>query len=409
MKKVFLVTKLSTTNLGNQALSMELIKLFSANIGKENLYVCGRPLGLYAYDMEALIASTEPDKLFDKWADAAVKKFRSQHIHASFKPGIETFKLTRVSTTKYEGIKVILRPLKRMLKRFSVYDKTYTPRIANINSCDVLIYSGAGEVTDNHVFLRQLLEIRIAQKLGKQTGAVNQSLVITTEPFKKIVKLVYGNMNQIVVRGAISKTNITAFGVDSNKIITAPDTAIRTIAAPGGVRKKGTVGINITPVPVINYEWKDVEAIVNKLREYNKEIVFVTNEPHGDISVQEKLKASFNIDALGEAKDYMEYAMQLSAFDYVISARLHTNVMALSVNVPVIPIEGRMFKTKELFQLFEYPLPTVNVDNTEWAQSVVDSIDLIESGTIDFPAYFKNVLVKHKEEVKYNVSWVNNN
>ena len=39
MKKVFLVTKLKTTNLGNQALSMELIKLFEEEVGKENLYV----------------------------------------------------------------------------------------------------------------------------------------------------------------------------------------------------------------------------------------------------------------------------------------------------------------------------------------------------------------------------------
>ncbi|MEO8772107.1 MAG: polysaccharide pyruvyl transferase family protein [Ferruginibacter sp.] len=407
MKKVFLVTKLNTTNIGNQALSMELIKLFTKEIGKDNLYVCGRPIGLYAYDMDKLIASAEPEKLFDKWADAVVKKFRSSDRKTSFKPGVEKFKLTRVSAVKYEGVKTFLRPVKRMLKRFSLYDKTYMPRIANINSCDVLIYSGAGEVSDNHVFLRQMLEIRIAQKLGKQTGAVNQSLVVNTDTFKKIVNLVYGNMNQIVVRGAISKADIASFGVDINKIMVAPDTAIRTIAEAGGVKKKGSVGINITPL--LKYEWKDVEAIVGKLRQYNKEIVFITNEPLGDLPIQERFKTSFNIDALPEPKNYMEYAKQLSGFDYIISARLHTNVMSLAGGVPVIPIEGMVFKTKELFAQFEYPIPAINVNDANWVQAIIDSIDSMEKGNIDFPAYFKNVLVKHKEDVKYNVSWVNKN
>jgi hypothetical protein len=77
MKKVFLVTKLKTTNLGNQALSMELIKLFQGKVGKENLFVGGRPLGLYGYSINALKSSSDPVKLFESWADAVVKKFRS--------------------------------------------------------------------------------------------------------------------------------------------------------------------------------------------------------------------------------------------------------------------------------------------------------------------------------------------
>ena len=407
MKKVFLVTKMKTSNLGNEALSKELIKLFVEKVGKENLYVEGRPLGLYAYSMESLESSKTPEVLFDSWADAVIKKYRTLNVDRPFVAKVNDFKLTRLTAMKFEGIKTFLRPVKRLLKRVSLFDKTYANRLAAINSCDVFIYSGAGEVTDNHVFLRQLLELRIAQKLGKQTGAVNQSLVVRTEMFKKIVNLVYGKMDQIVVRGAISKANIASFGVNDKIIHIAPDTAIRTTPDSFLNKNKGTVGINFTPF--IKYEWSDVAAVVNKLKACNKKIIFVTNEPLGDLQIIEKFKTDFDIDVLEECNDYKDFAKHLSSLEYIVSARLHTNVMALAVNVPVIAIEGRVFKTKELIEQFEYPLPTVNVDEPGWANTLIGLIDIIESGKIDFTAYFRDILVRHKEEVKYNASWINNN
>jgi hypothetical protein len=81
----------------------------------------------------------------------------------------------------------MLRPVKRVIKKYFLFDKSYIKRLATINSCDYLIYSGAGEASDNHVFLRQMLELRIAQKLGKKTGAVNQSVVVKDEAFKAFV------------------------------------------------------------------------------------------------------------------------------------------------------------------------------------------------------------------------------
>ncbi len=408
MKKVFLVTKLKTTNLGNQALSMELIKLFEENIGKENLYVGGRPLGLFGYSIDALKTSPDPVKLFESWADAVVKKYKPMASASNaFSPKVNNFKLTEVNSLKFENVKIFLRPFKRMLNKFFLFNKQYVKRLNAINASDYFIYSGAGEASDNHVFLRQMLELRIAQKLGKKTGAVNQSVVVKNEAFKKIVNLVYGNMNHIVVRGAISKATIVSFGVDERKVFIAPDTAIKTTGDLSDVKKNGMVAINFTPF--IKFEWKDVETIINKVRSYNKDLVFVTNEPVGDIPIIEKFKSDYNINVLEESTGYVEFAEKIAAFDYVIGARLHANVMALAVNVPVIAIEGLVWKTKELFDQFEYPLPSVNVNEAGWVNSVLDSIEKIEEKKIDFRHYFNNVLVKHKADVKNNVAWINNN
>ena len=95
MKKVFLVTKLKTTNLGNQALSMELIKLFEEEVGKENLYVGGRPLGLFGYSIDKLKSSSDPVRLFESWADAVVKKYRPLSASSNmFVSKVNQFKLT---------------------------------------------------------------------------------------------------------------------------------------------------------------------------------------------------------------------------------------------------------------------------------------------------------------------------
>lgn len=408
MKKVFLVTKLKTTNLGNQALSMELIKLFEENVGKENLYVAGRPLGLFGYSIKALRSSADPVKLFESWADAVIKKYKPISSSSNaFTSRVNSFNLTANKSLKVEQLKVWLRPIKRAIDKLFLFNKQYVRRLDAINAADFFIYSGAGEVSDNHVFLRQLLEIRIAQKLGKKTGAVNQSVVVRDEAFKKIVRHVYGNMNHVVVRGNISRDTIIAAGVNGKNVTIAPDTAIKTNPDITGIKKNGKVGINFTPF--IKFDWKDVETVIKKLREYKREIVFVTNEPLGDVPIMEKFKADYNIDVLESSNDYMDFAKKVSAFEYLVGARLHANVMALAVNVPVIAIEGLVWKTKELFDQFEYPLPSVNVNDKDWVGSVLDSMDKIENKKVDFNNYFNNVLVKHKNDVKNNVAWINNN
>ena len=214
-------------------------------------------------------------------------------------------------------------------------------------------------------------------------------------------------MYHAVVRGAVSRNNILSFGVDKDKISIAPDTAIKTTCDLSDIKKNGKVGINFTPF--IKFDWADVEKVVKKIRSYNRDIVFITNEPVGDIPISDKFKADYNIDLLDESTDYVSFAKKIAAFEYLVGARLHANVMALAVNVPVVAIEGLVWKTKELFDQFEYPLPSVNVNEAGWVDSVLDSIDKIEKKEIDFDHYFNKVLVKHKEDVNNNVSWINNN
>lgn len=405
MKKVLLVTKLKSTNLGNNALSMELIEMFQKHLGSDNLNTSGRPTGLYGYDFDALKASNNPVQLFETWADAVVKKYKKVGGHnKTFQAKVHSFEITHVDQLKLEGLKALLRPLKRKLDKLKLFSKSYVKRLDNIVAADYLIYSGAGEVGDNHVFLRQLLELRVAQKLGTKTAAVNQSVVVRHEAMLKIVGLVYGNMTRVVVRGLLSKENIVKAGVPDNIVHIVADTAINSTCDMSKVKKNGKVGFNITPNSKITME--DAKKIIDKLKSYNREIVFVTNEPSGDAELMKKVQAEFGIEPLTISNDYQEYTQKIADLEYVISARLHTNVMSLAVNVPIIAFEGNGWKTRELFDHFQYPIPTIKPYENNWLEQLLNAIDSIESKKVDFDSFFNETVKSKKQEIKQIVSWI---
>ena len=405
MTKVFLVTKLTTTNIGNQALSHEIIDLFKNKVGEKNLIVAGRPLGLSIFDFEEIKKSKEPVKLFEKWADIAFRKYQKSSKKIIFQSIIKGVKLntSESSELKYDSIKSLLRPLKRKLSKLAIYESVYENRLNQINSSDLLVYSGAGEVGDTNVFLRQLLEIRIAQKLGKRTAAVNQSVVVKTSVYEKLLLHVYGKMEKVVVRGQISIDLLIKCGINPAILSLAPDTAILTKVPSLRKTNNKLVGINFTKG--IKYDVKTVKKVIDHVKSFGNELIFITNEPIGDKKIEMELLEEFGIKGFPLINSYIDYAERLSEFKYIISTRLHTNILALSVNVPVIPIEGNIFKTTELLSQLKYPINVVNAYKENWEEVLIDEISKLENNEYNLNDYINDVLPQMKEDVKKNASW----
>ena len=78
MKKIFFVTKLKTTNLGNEGLSNELINAFFSNVDDAIINVNGRPLGLTKYDPSVLLKSKDPLLKFEQWTDQIANEINQQ-------------------------------------------------------------------------------------------------------------------------------------------------------------------------------------------------------------------------------------------------------------------------------------------------------------------------------------------
>ncbi|EJF08470.1 polysaccharide pyruvyl transferase family protein [Pontibacter sp. BAB1700] len=417
MKYNFIITKLKTTNVGNQALTQELIDMFIEQNPYENFIFEGRPMGLDGYTIDRLENNQEPIHLFEKWArniaNSTVRDLSAFTLNQE-KPTVSLVNFS-AEDAALESLKAkYLRPVKRYLSRYIVYNSVYKNRLAKIKGAKTLIYSGAGEVGDNNVFLRQLLEIRVAQLLGLKTAIVNQSVVLKTKLFHQLTGHVYGKLDQLVVRGQISKNNLISYGVDGSKIKLAPDTAFKTkepkadrakvLANTFNINEK-TVGINITNW--FKTDFVKLEKAINLIKAKGFRLIFITNEPFEDRNLGKIFEEKFDIPFITEKLHYQDYAALLSNLDMLISARLHTNVLALTAKTKVIPIEGNVFKTTELLQLAQYPITVIDSTIEGWEDKLFLELSKVFDEEYDFKSYFENVFPKIQGNVLTNSNWLN--
>lgn len=406
MKNIFLITKLKTSNLGNEVLTTEIIRLFKENNKNDVIRVNGRPMGIEGYFVNRIIKSKLPSQQLDKWAEKIASRI-NEITPVEFTANDPQIILVKEQSPKmkWEPIKAKLRPLKRILGITKVFFPAYQPRAKYLKSADWLVYSGAGEVGDNSVFLRQLLEIRVAQKLGIKTAAVNQSVVIKTPLFQQLTAHVYGKMEKIVIRGTQTQRNLIKYGVPENIIELAPDSAINATYNGNVVRDKNKIGFNLTPR--LNVNNAQIETIIKHLESLGKEIFFITNEPFGDLSMMNILQEKFGIKSITKLNGYKEYMEKLASLDWVISARLHTNVLSLATGIPIIPVEGNVFKTTELMEQLQYPIPVIDTAQNKWVENLLAEIDKLDRNDYLIADYFTKVLPAVKEKAKRNASWLN--
>lgn len=415
MKKIFLITKLKTSNIGNEALSYEIIKLFKDVANDAVINVNGRPFGLDGYLPSRLLKVSDPIQEFENWADKIVKKIKSEPDVKFVANDGKIILIQQKADYKIDKWKSKLRPIKRFINSLLVYSNEYKKRASVLKAADWLIYSGAGEVTDGyrgnfndaHVFLRQMIEIRVAQKLGINTGAVNQSIFVNQALSQQIIAHVYKNMKKIIIRGTSSRDALIKYGVPAGIIEMAPDSAINTHFENAGkvVKDKNIVGLNFSNHVKINEE--QMGKILDYLASIGKKVFYCTNEPIGDYALIETLSNKFNLPILDGFKNYKEYAQKLSEFDFVISARVHTNMLSMISHTTVIPIEGNDFRLHELLEGFEYPLMPVKSQQDGWVDKLIVNIEAVRNNKYDFKSYFENTFSRHKKESIKNAEWIN--
>lgn len=414
MKKIFLITKLNTTNIGNEALSHEIIKMFRSEVKDAIININGRPMGLEGYLPMRLSRSSDPIQEFEKWTDAIVKKIAAEP-DTTFENNNPVVKLIQSQKTmKSDKWKTYLRPLKRLYNSLFIYSGQYTARAKKLKQADWLVYSGAGEVNDGYkgdfkdagVLLRQLIEIRVAQKMNIKTAAINQSVFVNLPLGKKLLSHVYGKMNKIVVRGESSKKLLLDIGVPESIIDTAPDSAINTKIVNTPTKTTNKVGLNFSNH--VHLESDGVKKIIEYLRSLGKDIFYCTNEPSGDSHIIEMLRSRYNIPVLEGFTDYIGYAEQLSTFEFVISARVHTNMLTLVSGTKIIPVEGSDFRLAELLEGFGYPIRITKSNQKNWHENVIAEIDNVLAGKYDFDNFFS---VKFPAQISLsakNATWLNN-
>jgi len=163
--------------------------------------------------------------------------------------------------------------------------------------------------------------------------------------------------------------------------------------------------LNSSPRTKISTE--QIGIIIHLLQSLGKKVIFITNEPYEDIKVARIFSEEYKVEFVKNFHSYHQYMKQLAAYDFVISARLHTNILSLDTHTPIIPIDGNVFKSKELLGQLEYPLNTLDSKDAGWIDQFLKEINLIKSAHYDFYNYFNIVFPRQQQFAKHNAALFN--
>lgn len=396
-----LITKLDTSNLGNMAISEQMLPLCPT----DSTCVWGRPPDLHSFVIERLPRDPEGAvSTFRRWVHRLLVARRlASHLPTAGLPTEEQprFHLRDEAETHPPRWRRYMSRGKRRALRFLPAGPRYIKRAMLLSNFESVSYSGAGEVGDYDPFLRQAIELELCLQLGLRVYAVNQSVVVRDPRLVAIVRSLYPRFSGLVVRGELTKRDLISYGVDASRITVAPDTAWRTPAVPGP-RRPGVIGLTINGENARLEEWA---TITERLLALGHRIVFLTNDLGYDLEIGRTLATRFGVDLAPPARDCPTYMASLAGLDFVVTERLHTAVFACIQHVPVICVERGQHKTHEVLATFGYPIGAI--DRTGgWVEQVVDAAKAVSGRRDELVALLEREVPRMRAAAALNARWL---
>ncbi len=220
---ITVITKMTTPNAGNQAISTELIRLLERTYPDASIFAGWRQPGLEQYSFAKLQrAGSDPLLTLDKWAGHILQSYGSSKDHSkiespqtlqAFKVPQNGGKTTSAVELSSKGLPLVSRirnkvsgVLNAPLDYWRGYGRNYGNWLDVLRRSDWVVYSPAGEVNNERAdyLVRDFLSLRIAQRLGARVAAVNHSIEINDPPLLKLLVQIYGGFDAIVVRDPVS-------------------------------------------------------------------------------------------------------------------------------------------------------------------------------------------------------------
>jgi polysaccharide pyruvyl transferase WcaK-like protein len=432
---ITVITKLITPNAGNQAISTELLRLMVGKHPDARIYAYWQESGLEKYTLARLQKEgPNPIVTLDKWVDAILKKYSSNNNKMPANSGTKQIKpVYQASGTSGDYLKVVkldtsvppvsrrifnkgLRIARQPIDNITEYRKCYDGWLDVFSQSDWVIYSPAGAVinicADDRV--RDILALRIAQRLGAKIAAVNQSVEVTIPLLIRLIGQVYKTFDKIVVRDPESIEHLAKVHVPEENIILAPDTAY--LSQPSVTQDEinsiyereklsaGTIGIAVQPRHN-GYDYSDWGKVINLLRDKGKNVIFISHEYYTDLPAGRALNERFSLPVLSRQYNYDEYISMLSNLELVISERYHTCVFSALAGVPFIPINvWQQNKMHGIVRSLEYPVPPLDNSSPGWTDTLCEHVEYIFRNYEAVTAKLNTTIPKLRIQAEENIS-----
>jgi polysaccharide pyruvyl transferase WcaK-like protein len=431
---ITVITKLSTPNAGNQAVSTELIRLLKRTCPDARTYAGWQEPGLERYSL-ARLKSSGQDSLntLDLWAERILKEYDSNRKrNLEHAQNISSYELSSGQNNLTNLVKLNShvpplplrfynkgkRTLRALLDRQRVYGRNYENWLNILARSDWVIYSPAGALLDLVAddVVRDFLGLRIAQKMGAKIAAVNQSIEIKRPLLLNLLGQLYSGFDVIVVRDPASAQRLEEIQVPQEKINLAPDTAYLAYPVPADDRrvenilkaeniKPGTVGIAVQPREN-GFDYSDWGRVIETLRTRGKEVMFVSHEMATDGLAGKELLKRYNVKNLSRQYDYDEYIHILSQLEMVISERYHTCVFSTIAGTPFIPLN--VWEQRKMYGIvwaLDYPIPAVESADRDWVDVIQKNIEYIYEYHDRIASSLRGAMPRLRKMAEENVRW----
>lgn len=351
-REVVLITKTATSNKGNQALSAAWLRMLQAAFPDAAVRTMERrPRHLLQYSLKKIAAAPDPWAAFDQLAGEIAALAPGPDLAGPPPP-------PRIALAEAGEHKPL--PLAGLRKRLNLRgllagagkDKAaYLKRLSAFQRADLVISNPAGEIYPDgaEVTFIHLLDIYVAKKAGARAGLVNHTLEIRDPTLKRLFPELYRRLDIVEFRDEKSRDALREMGGDAETPIVAPDLALTTPPPEQRPARRPKVGVAIHTTEAANAGQLDGwRELIARLREAGFDLVFVSNELPLDAPIYETLASGIPVEGWGlEFGPYTEF---LAGFDFLVTSRMHTGILAMAAGTPIVAVEPTAFKMTGLFQ-----------------------------------------------------------
>lgn len=391
--KIVLLTRMVTSNYGNQALSQSIARTILQAVPDAALCSLER-VHPHLTQFEIFGAGDDSADVVDAFEHDVrtlctdIKRCSNDEV-AVFHRDPERF-LPKFNSQPRSFIRRALQPtiaalgVRKALAKRGRYRSGFMSRTGAMAEADWVIVNPGGEFnpTSIDVPLRMLLQLRVAQELGAKVGIVNFSLEVESEPLIAVIRHVFPKLDMVLSRDSETFSVLKGWGLDDSVARTVPDAVFRAGVAGGSdfaiADKTDSVAIAINPPSAGDpRQWI---RVCRDLVERGKKVSYFMGEPLLDREFAKRICLASGAELVDEPLDYIEAMALLARQGVLISNRLHPMVFAIQQGVPVVPIESFKLKNTGLFRDLGYPLPVLSPQSPNWSDvALAQYQDLVEN------------------------------
>lgn len=376
------ITRVKTVNIGNEALSSELMRLLSgiaADRGQQATALERAPRHLAQFTWRKL--HSNPVNAIDQ-----VERWASQlsQITPDLSVIVPERSIELVFEQAQDSRVIALKErlqLRRWAARAGAYKSEFAQRLGLYARSSNVILNPAGELNPQSIDppLRMLTELRAAQKMGARVGVINFSFEIPEPSIGSLFAGLFNRFDFIAVRDHLSHAVLVEAGVNAAHVKVIPDLAFMTEPEAPAIGRKLAEELGIAPgtiAVIVNGRTgtstvKDWSVVVASIREAGHPVILLSNELSSDLLFARELAKNSGARLIERQFSYRTYAALLRELRLVVSNRLHTAVLSMVAGTPVIAVEPIFRRIQGVMEEVGHPYAVPCVRKPNWATETV--------------------------------------